>query len=240
MHLKDHLWLFGFTAKVILPFPLISLCNKPDSVYKGMVYEYGTSEYEDFLSSVRDREDKNEVIRRPGSRAIIIVDIIQVMTVGIHYISPDILIWWAHQTCGWAVPNYDFKSYRTKLHDWAEGLESHDTSSPPPPQQQQGSKVENGDIAIHKDGMKSWWLTRNSKSLDGLPALHTAFEVEGSLASTRSYPGQQFPHLLLPKDSTSKKTSFMSNLEFCIGLGIGICLGITLSTLPVSHFPFRV
>ncbi len=55
----------------------------------GIAYEYGAPEYDDFLSSVQntptsaDPKDINpEIVKRqPGSRSVIIVDIIEVMTV---------------------------------------------------------------------------------------------------------------------------------------------------------------
>ncbi|KXN85663.1 hypothetical protein AN958_11000 [Leucoagaricus sp. SymC.cos] len=147
----------------------------------GKAHEYGTPEYDSFLSSVyddstEDREDLG-VIRRPGSRAVIIVDILQVMT-----------------TCGWSVPYYEFKSYRTKLHDWAEKLESNDvstastpttspsTSTPhsnthPDPHPKHPSSSSTFIVAVEdlpKSGMKSWWYTRNSHSIDGLPGLSGA------------------------------------------------------------------
>ncbi|KAF9450839.1 hypothetical protein P691DRAFT_638289, partial [Macrolepiota fuliginosa MF-IS2] len=106
---------------------------------KGTVYEYGTKEYDTFLSSV------SQPLRKPGSRAIILINVLQVMT-----------------TCGYAVPFYEFKSYRTKLHEWAERYESHD---------QKPNDHLNSLKDLPKAGMKSWWYTRNAHSIDGLPGL---------------------------------------------------------------------
>ncbi|KAJ8515107.1 hypothetical protein ONZ45_g7417 [Pleurotus djamor] len=111
----------------------------------GTVYEFGSPEYDELLPPSS---------RKPGSRAIIMIDVYKVGT-----------------SCGYAVPFYDFKSHRTRLlegltryqnkdRDAELGLDSSTASSPPRPAQ----------------GLKWYWTENNLHSLDGLPALETAHE----------------------------------------------------------------
>ncbi|KAJ3575480.1 hypothetical protein NP233_g1067 [Leucocoprinus birnbaumii] len=191
----------------------------------GTVYEYGTPEYDTFLSSVYTDNasliDENQVLRRPGSRAIILVDILQVMT-----------------TCGWSVPYYEFKSYRTKLHDWAENLESHDTPFTAPSisshQHSEGDTKSDKNLAdlLAKGSMKSWWFSRNSHSIDGLPGLLGAFGIDGVLNSTRHYPG----HAVAAVDKASVESEKVTESRrvrrsFILGVisGLTLSVGVTLT-----------
>lgn len=65
----------------------------------GRAIENGTAEYEAFVET-------NKVKTIPGSRSIITVDVHQVAT-----------------SCGFSVPYYDFKGWRTTLNDFFEGKE---------------------------------------------------------------------------------------------------------------------
>jgi len=106
---------------------------------KGTVYEYGTPEYERLLP-----------VRRPGSRAVIMIDVHKVGT-----------------SCGWSVPLYDFKGHRSQLLSWGADREDADV------------KAENGfphNLSRPPAGMKKWWQAKNTKSLDGLPGLLTAHD----------------------------------------------------------------
>ncbi|KDQ23187.1 hypothetical protein PLEOSDRAFT_1024841, partial [Pleurotus ostreatus PC15] len=67
---------------------------------KGTVYEYGTPEYEELLPPS---------VRKPGSRAVIMVDVYKVGT-----------------SCGYAVPYYDFKGHRSKLVDMSIPMQNLD------------------------------------------------------------------------------------------------------------------
>ncbi|KAF8217998.1 hypothetical protein K438DRAFT_1914181 [Mycena galopus ATCC 62051] len=69
---------------------------------RGTVYEFGTPEFNRFISSES---------RKPGTRAIIVVDVHKVGT-----------------SCGYAVPFFGFKSHRTRLLTWAQKKEELDTA----------------------------------------------------------------------------------------------------------------
>lgn len=71
----------------------------------GTVYECGTEEYESLISPE---------IRKPGSRAVIAIDVYQCQT-----------------SCGYAVPLYDFVARRTELLRVANTEESTDRASDP-------------------------------------------------------------------------------------------------------------
>ncbi|KAJ3863565.1 hypothetical protein EV359DRAFT_42901 [Lentinula novae-zelandiae] len=66
----------------------------------GSVYEYGTPQYDEYISPGA---------RVPGSRAVIVVDVHKVGT-----------------SCGYAIPFYEFKSHRNQLLQWAQKKESED------------------------------------------------------------------------------------------------------------------
>ncbi|KAJ3822299.1 hypothetical protein F5880DRAFT_1613925 [Lentinula raphanica] len=66
----------------------------------GTVHEYGSAEYNNFISPET---------RVPGSRAVIVVDVHKVGT-----------------SCGYAIPFYQFKSHRNQLLQWAQKKESTD------------------------------------------------------------------------------------------------------------------
>ena len=78
----------------------------------------------------------------PGTRAIIWLDIHQVGT-----------------SCGYSVPNYDFKSYRRVLEQFSEKKEKAD---------QAGDEEDNWD---------RYWAYKNAKSVDGLPGLARGVEI---------------------------------------------------------------
>jgi hypothetical protein len=69
------------------------------------------------------------------------------------------------QSCGYAVPFFDFKSHRTRLLAWAAKKEEKDIAAA-------------GDSEDHVsgfvDGLKRCWNTKNTKSLDGLTGLTVA------------------------------------------------------------------
>ncbi|KAJ7111136.1 hypothetical protein C8R43DRAFT_1041616 [Mycena crocata] len=103
---------------------------------RGTAYEFGTPEYSNFIAPEA---------RKPGSRAVIVVDVYKVST-----------------SCGYAVPFFDFKSHRTRLLNWAATKESLDAAE----------IVSQGSGLV--DGLKSYWNNKNVKSLDGLTGLAVA------------------------------------------------------------------
>ncbi|GLB41255.1 putative pfam:Pyridox_oxidase [Lyophyllum shimeji] len=112
---------------------------------KGRVYEFGTPEYEALLPPEK---------RQPGSRSIIMIDVFKVGT-----------------SCGYAVPFYEYKAERNRLHAFSHARElvdidaekARDMSScsvPPRPEK----------------GLKQYWFARNATSLDGLPGILTGHD----------------------------------------------------------------
>ncbi|KAG2047549.1 hypothetical protein BDR06DRAFT_991783 [Suillus hirtellus] len=106
----------------------------------GTVYECGTEEYESFISPE---------IRKPGSRAVIVIDVYQCQTVG-HPPSPP--------SCGYAVPLYDFVARRTELLQVANAEESTDRASDP---------------EIRQEGLEAYSARQNLRSVNDLPGLLT-------------------------------------------------------------------
>ncbi|KAF7324924.1 Pyridoxamine phosphate oxidase [Mycena kentingensis (nom. inval.)] len=134
--------------------------------------------------------------RIPGTRSVIVVDVHKVGT-----------------SCGYAVPFFDFKSHRTRLLTWAtkkEGLDQAHDEAPSP-----------SDGLV--DGLRSYWNTKNLKSLDGLPGLAVA-----------PYTNQKFPHNT--NDYKPDDESLRGGLsKFLSGFGaanllVGFTLGVAATT----------
>jgi hypothetical protein len=101
---------------------------------KGRAIENGTPEYKVFVN-------EKKVQKVPGMRSIILLDIDQVGT-----------------SCGWSVPFYDFKGFRTQLDEFFAKKEK---------------AVESG-----KEGesMDNYWAFKSQLSVDGLPGLKRGYE----------------------------------------------------------------
>ncbi|KAI6085278.1 hypothetical protein F4821DRAFT_152442 [Hypoxylon rubiginosum] len=102
---------------------------------KGRVLEFGTAAFDDMV----ERENI-EVI--PGVRSIIVVDIHQVGT-----------------SCGYSVPLYEFKGFRTTLPDFFRRKEERFLA---------GSE---------KDSMPRYWALKSAWSMDGLPGMPTGLKT---------------------------------------------------------------
>ncbi|KAK4139597.1 uncharacterized protein C8A04DRAFT_15732 [Dichotomopilus funicola] len=85
---------------------------------------------------------KHDVPVIDSSRSIIIVDIHQV-----------------NSSCGYNVPYYEFKSFRTALHSTFSA---------------RAEKYNNG---VEKEARERYWAFKNAYSLDGLPGMQVGFEV---------------------------------------------------------------
>ena len=91
--------------------------------------------------------------------------------------NADLFISAGNQTCGYAVPYYQFLSHRTQLMTWAARKEAKDhelaeitkKSSLQSDQHPVPSAIDEH-APINPDGMKQWWQSHNLLSLDGLPA----------------------------------------------------------------------
>lgn len=90
-----------------------------------------------------------------------------------------------NQTCGYAVPYYQFVGHRSQLIDWAEKREAIDiknavASSSPSSSSFQipFSPIPIGDRPkANPNGMIHWWQSRNLTSIDGLPAFSAALGI---------------------------------------------------------------
>lgn len=145
------------------------------------MHEYGSPEYNRLIPGAS---------RKPGSRAVIVVDVYQVGSVRDRL--PTQLILWALiesdtvQTCGYAVPMYDFVTHRTQLLRFYDKVEDVDRSLAASCDQQRSDQA--GDATLARDGsagagdkaskpqisLRRYWVVENMLSLDGLPGLSTA------------------------------------------------------------------
>ncbi|KAF8129772.1 hypothetical protein EV363DRAFT_1336472 [Boletus edulis] len=129
----------------------------------GTVHEYGSPEYNRLIPATS---------RKPGSRAAIVIDVYQVGS-----------------SCGYAVPLYDFVMHRTQLHRMVDKIEDVDrarvlvASDRQPPEQAHGTVPgagnddgagEKPELSKPRLSLRTYWLLKNMKSLDGLPGLVTA------------------------------------------------------------------
>ncbi|KAF8184807.1 hypothetical protein BJ912DRAFT_974134, partial [Pholiota molesta] len=148
----------------------------------GTVHEFDTPGYNALIPL-----DK----RQPGSRAVIVIDIHKVGT-----------------SCGYAIPFYDFKTYRMKLHGMAARKESEDV------------KAESS--AASGKGLKWYWKNHNAKSIDGLPAVSTAFNSTAILMKA------------LLRLSSETKQQHANTTLVDLRLIIGFLLGILVSGLWIN------
>lgn len=120
---------------------------------KGKAFERGTKEYDQFVK-------QHQVETIPATRSIIIVDIHQVGT-----------------SCGFSVPFYDFKEYRTTLNDFYANKEK---------------KFAEGN---EKENIDRYWAYKNAWSMDGLPGMRMAQRVakEKSVAPIKKMVGPFAP-----------------------------------------------
>lgn len=101
----------------------------------GRPLEYGSKEFIEFVA-------KHDVKTIPGTRAVVVVDIHQVGT-----------------SCGFSMPFYDFKEFRTTLNEFFVKRVAAEES---------GNK---------KDGIERYWAYKNSESMDGLPGMRRGVET---------------------------------------------------------------
>lgn len=116
----------------------------------GEIFEFGTPEYEAYITPEK---------RRPGSRSVILIHVHKVGS-----------------SCGYAVPFYKFERHRTQLLQYAEKLEKKDREDRLTEGEKEGRDMEGSNRV--KGGLKAYWAKSNVKSLDGLPALASAFNSD--------------------------------------------------------------
>jgi len=90
--------------------------------------------------------------RQAGSRAVIMVDVHKVGS-----------------SCGFSIPFYDFRSDRMKLHIMAANKELQDISA-------ESCLTAPAEPPRPRTGLKGYWFKHNMRSIDGLPALESAYE----------------------------------------------------------------
>ncbi|KAF9235805.1 hypothetical protein BU15DRAFT_89454 [Melanogaster broomeanus] len=132
----------------------------------GTVHEYGTPEYDALIPAAT---------RKPGSRAAIVIDIYQVGSVqrSIHAGTKP-------QSCGFAVPLYDFVTHRTQLLRGFYKKEAIDKSfaSSCEDSEADGERVKTArdTETVPPGSLRAYWLLKNARSLDGL---QSNFDKEG-------------------------------------------------------------
>jgi hypothetical protein len=121
------------------------------------------------------------------------------------------------QSCGYAVPFFDFKAHRTRLLTWAQKKEELDCKATEGATREESGLVE---------GLKRYWNTKNLRSLDGLEGLTVA-----------PYTSDPFPVKDLsykPDNETVKKGRLGSHIMGMHGvehLLVGFSLGVIVASV---------
>lgn len=149
----------------------------------GTFYEFGTPEYDSLLPPGK---------RRPGSRAVIIVDVHKVGT-----------------SCGFAVPFFDYVRPRPKLLEYYDKREAHDLVE----------EVDGKCEATPPDGLKEYWARKNSKSIDGLPGLTTAPQSNASHVHCSVEDGISNSQ---PNRNPQFHASGLGDWKLAVGFSIGV------------------
>ncbi|KAI1104023.1 hypothetical protein F4804DRAFT_208534 [Jackrogersella minutella] len=154
---------------------------------KGRVLEFGTPEFDEIVQ----RENIQIV---PGIRSVIVVDIHQVGA-----------------SCGYSVPIFDFKQFRTTLHDYFR------------------HKEERFLAGKEKESMDRYWALKNAWSMDGLPGMQRGLEA-GRLHAIQ--PIKKMVGPLAPKNRTSSSMRSGFQIEHIIIIILALLLAISLATHP--------
>ncbi|KAI3607147.1 pyridoxamine phosphate oxidase [Moniliophthora roreri] len=164
---------------------------------KGTVYEFGTPEYNSVLSPEQ---------RSPGSRAVIMIDVHKVAT-----------------SCGYVIPFFEFKSYRTKYDGIAIKFEDSDIAA-------QGENIRTGG----EKGLKAYWVNHSQKSIDGLPAMNllpetmnTPFILSGNAINMREVLKKKAGRTKSRVETIVARHKFVPNAQLLIGFVLGV-LAVTV------------
>ncbi|OTB17084.1 hypothetical protein K445DRAFT_330643 [Daldinia sp. EC12] len=154
---------------------------------KGRVLENGTPEFDSIV-----QKENIEVI--PGTRSVIVVDIHQVGT-----------------SCGYSVPIFDFKEFRTTLNDFFKRKEE---------------KFLEGN---EKESMDRYWALKNAWSMDGLPGMPRGLKAGRVYAIE---PIKKMVGPLAPKNggTSGARSGFL--LEHFVIIVLTLLLAIALATHP--------
>jgi hypothetical protein len=96
------------------------------------------------------------------------------------------------QSCGYAVPFFDYRAERTKLQEFAIRRETIDNAAPASSSQE-----------LAPDGLKEYWKVHDAESIDGLPGVQTAFK------STRRF--EEYPQTM--SNSTITTSDGSTNIK---------------------------
>ncbi|KAI1392516.1 uncharacterized protein F4822DRAFT_131533 [Hypoxylon trugodes] len=154
---------------------------------KGRVLEHGSPEFNEIV----ERENI-EVI--PGTRSIIVVDIHQVGT-----------------SCGYSVPFFDFKEFRTTLNDFFK------------------RKEEKYLAGNEKESMDRYWALKNAWSMDGLPGMQRGLKA-GRLYAIN--PVKKMVGPFAPKNGVNLRVFNNFQVEHLIIIVLSLLLAISLATHP--------
>ncbi|KIJ07289.1 hypothetical protein PAXINDRAFT_103021 [Paxillus involutus ATCC 200175] len=176
----------------------------------GTVHEYGTPEYDALIPATT---------RKPGSRAVIVIDVYQVGT-----------------SCGFAVPVYGFVTQRTQLLRYFDKREAVDRSFASSQQQPGSCSDDNCDSevapakgeTVPQGSLRAYWLLKNTHSLDGLPGLLTAPDAIPT-ATPQSHFDKGGLRPTLRRGDESGRLVFGS-------LALGFALGIVTATAITRAF----
>ncbi|KAI0172551.1 hypothetical protein GGR52DRAFT_412786 [Hypoxylon sp. FL1284] len=154
---------------------------------KGRVLEFGTQPFDDMV-------EQENIELLPGVRSIIVVDIHQVGT-----------------SCGYSVPLFEFKGFRTTLTEYFRRKEDR---------YQAGSE---------KDSMPRYWALKNAWSMDGLPGMAAGLKAGREYAVE---PSQKMVGPLAPKSRGGLGARGGFQLEHLIIALLTVLLAVSLATHP--------
>ncbi|KAF7793880.1 hypothetical protein EIP86_005002 [Pleurotus ostreatoroseus] len=173
---------------------------------KGRVIERGTKEFDDLMNPEYTHPQADTSIQGfptpellPGARAIIWLDITRVGT-----------------SCGYAVPFMKFESHRNTLNDWAGKREKIDEETGT-------GDLQVANILPPQKGLKYYWVSTNSWSIDGLPGMHqvTRLATSALISDTMSGAG-------LPAGMVSRRAA---SVGWVVAWVFGLLLGTVLYAL---------
>ncbi|KAI0893986.1 hypothetical protein F4806DRAFT_126669 [Annulohypoxylon nitens] len=159
---------------------------------KGRVLESGSPEFNDIV-----QQENIEII--PGIRSVIVVDIHQVGT-----------------SCGYSVPLFDFKEFRTTLYDFFKRKEERFLSG------------------NEKESMDRYWALKNAWSMDGLPGMQRGLKA-GRVYAIK--PVKKMVGPLAPKNGANLsllRSGF--HIEHFVIIVLALLLAIALATHPALQY----
>lgn len=188
------------------------------------MHEYGSPEYNKLIPGAS---------RKPGSRAAIVIDIYQVGSVCISFLwiltesDPD-----AVQACGFSVPLYDFVMHRTQLSRMVNNIENVERELAASRNRDTTSAGDGGagdKSSKLKVSLRTYWLSKNMRSLDGLPGLLTAPDAVFSLTPQNNFD-KDSPRPTLRRNTEVANTA-RDRKWFVSGVVLGAVIVFALNAL---------